>query len=84
LRYVCALAYVDPGEAVERVFFGYCSGKLASEPRGTGGFGYDPAFLPDGNHDGKTMGELSAVDKDAISHRGAAVRALVRWCGGAR
>jgi XTP/dITP diphosphohydrolase len=81
LRYVCALAYVDPEEAVERIFFGYCHGRLASEPRGTGGFGYDPAFLPDGNHGGQTMAELSDAEKDAISHRAAAVRELLRWRG---
>jgi XTP/dITP diphosphohydrolase len=79
LRYVCALAYVDPEMGVERVFHGYCHGRLASEPRGTGGFGYDPAFLPDGDHGGQTMAELSDREKDAISHRGAAVRELLRW-----
>ena len=50
LRYVCALAYVDPVGGVEEVFCGACSGRLAEEPRGTGGFGYDPAFLPDGEY----------------------------------
>jgi XTP/dITP diphosphohydrolase len=41
LRYVCALAYVDPETETERVFFGTCSGRLADAPRGSGGFGYD-------------------------------------------
>ncbi|HEX4009799.1 MAG TPA: RdgB/HAM1 family non-canonical purine NTP pyrophosphatase [Solirubrobacteraceae bacterium] len=77
LRYVCAVAYVDPGEGIERVFFGECRGTLASSPRGTGGFGYDPAFLPDGDYGGRTMAELSDVEKDAISHRGAAIRAFL-------
>jgi XTP/dITP diphosphohydrolase len=79
LRYVCALAYVDPGTGAEHVFFGTCSGSLAATPRGTRGFGYDPAFLPNGDHGGQTMAELSDAEKDAISHRGAAVAELVAW-----
>jgi XTP/dITP diphosphohydrolase len=84
LRYVCALAYVDPGAGIERVFFGRSDGRLASEVRGSGGFGYDPAFLPDGDYGDRTMAELTDAEKDAISHRGAAVRALVDWWRGAR
>jgi XTP/dITP diphosphohydrolase len=76
---VCALAFVDPVRDVEQLFFGRCSGKLASSPRGTGGFGYDPAFLPDDDSTGRTMAELDADEKDAISHRGRAARALVAW-----
>jgi XTP/dITP diphosphohydrolase len=79
LRYVCALAYVDPGSGAERVFFGYCTGRLAAEARGTHGFGYDPAFLPDGDYDGRTMAELSDAEKDAISHRARAVAELLAW-----
>lgn len=80
LRYVCALAYVDPQAGVERVFFGTCTGRLAEDPRGRGGFGYDPAFVPDdGAGDGRTMAELPDAAKDAISHRGRAVAALVGW-----
>ena len=79
LRYVCALAYVDPGTGDEEVFFGYCGGRLAAEPRGSGGFGYDPAFVPDQERDGRTMAELSDQEKDAISHRGEAVRAFTAW-----
>jgi len=78
LRYVCALAWVDPESGQERVFHGDCRGRLASEPRGTGGFGYDPAFLVDEDGWKRTMAELSDPEKDAISHRGHAVRALVR------
>lgn len=81
LRYVCALAYVDPRTGEEQVFFGYCRGRLAAEPRGAGGFGYDPAFLPDQERNGRTMAELSDREKDAISHRGEAVRALTGWLG---
>jgi XTP/dITP diphosphohydrolase len=83
LRYVCALAYVDPASGAERVFFGECRGRLSADPRGEGGFGYDPAFLPDEVGDGRTMAELGDEEKDTISHRGRAVRALVEWLGGA-
>jgi XTP/dITP diphosphohydrolase len=79
LRYVCALAYVDPRNGTERVFFGYCRGSLASSRRGSGGFGYDPAFLPDEDGDNRTMAELTDREKDAISHRGRALRELVSW-----
>jgi XTP/dITP diphosphohydrolase len=79
LRYVCALAYVDPAAGAERMFFGYCTGRLADEPRGSRGFGYDPAFLPDGDYDGRTMAELTDDEKDAISHRAGAVAELLAW-----
>jgi len=79
LRYVCALAFVDPTAGEERVFFGECRGRLAAERRGTRGFGYDPAFLADETGDTRTMAELSEADKDAISHRGQAVRAFAEW-----
>ncbi len=81
LRYVCALAFVDPEKGEERVFYGYCDGRLAAEPRGSGGFGYDPVFLPDEDGAGLTMAELSDRDKDAISHRGEAARAFLEWLG---
>jgi XTP/dITP diphosphohydrolase len=79
LAYVCALAYVDPRAGVERVVEARCTGTLAAEPRGAGGFGYDPAFLPDGEPEGLTMAQLSDEQKDAISHRGRAARALLEW-----
>ena len=56
-----------------------CEGLLAPTPRGEGGFGYDPAFLPLDVADGRTMAELSPAEKDAISHRGRAARALAAW-----
>ncbi len=77
LRYVCALAYVDPTGGVEEVFCGDCPGRLAGERRGERGFGYDPVFLPDGGFAGRTMAELSDEEKDLISHRGRAVAALL-------
>jgi XTP/dITP diphosphohydrolase len=85
LEYVCAIAYVDPVGGAERVFEGRCAGRLAAEPRGDGGFGYDPAFVPDDappsdhGQPAVTMAELSAEQKDAISHRGRAARALLAW-----
>jgi len=79
LRYVCALAYVNPETGEERVFFGDCRGRMARAAAGSGGFGYDPVFVPDATGDNRTMAELSDADKDAISHRGHAVRALLRW-----
>jgi XTP/dITP diphosphohydrolase len=83
LEYVCALAYVDPVSGEERVFEGRCAGRLARDPRGERGFGYDPAFLADDGPEGLTMAELSDERKDAISHRGRAVRALLAWLRGA-
>ena len=78
VAYVCALAYVEPGGR-EEIVHGRCEGTLAGEPRGEGGFGYDPAFVPDDfNGDDRTMAELTPIEKDAISHRGRAARTLVR------
>ena len=77
VAYVCVLAYVSGDE--ERLFEGRCEGSLATEPRGSGGFGYDPAFLPADTGDGRTMAELSVEEKDAISHRGRAARAFLDW-----
>jgi XTP/dITP diphosphohydrolase len=79
LRYVCALAYVNPSTGEERVFFGDCRGRMARARAGTNGFGYDPVFVPDATGDNRTMAELTDEEKDAISHRGHAVRALLRW-----
>jgi XTP/dITP diphosphohydrolase len=94
LEYVCVIAYVDPTAGVERVFEGRCRGRLAAQPRGEGGFGYDPAFVPqerapgdetaspDGVTSALTMAELTDEQKDAISHRGRAARALLGWLDG--
>jgi XTP/dITP diphosphohydrolase len=81
LEYVCVIAYADPASGLERLFEGRCGGRLAASPRGDRGFGYDPAFLPDDGPQGLTMAELSDEQKDAISHRGHAVRDLVEWLG---
>jgi XTP/dITP diphosphohydrolase len=78
LRYVCVMAYAEP-DGEERTFTGVCDGTLAADARGSGGFGYDPAFLPVDMPDGRTMAELSDAEKDAISHRGRAARELLAW-----
>jgi XTP/dITP diphosphohydrolase len=76
VAYVCVLAVVDP-EGDELVAEGHCEGELTHDPRGDGGFGYDPAFVPADRDDGRTMAELDPSEKDEISHRGRAARALL-------
>jgi XTP/dITP diphosphohydrolase len=75
--YHCALALIE-ADGSERVFEARCEGSLIERPRGEGGFGYDPAFVPDdtGEEDERTMSELSQEEKNAISHRGRAARML--------
>ena len=73
VTYVCVLAYVNRrGE--EGTFEARCSGTLIEQPRGSGGFGYDPAFVPDAIEGDRTMAELSPAEKNEISHRGQAAR----------
>ena len=76
-RYVCVIAHVTP-EGEETLFEGTCEGTLAERPSGAGGFGYDPLFVAD-EAPGRTMAELTDEEKDAISHRGRAARALLAW-----
>jgi XTP/dITP diphosphohydrolase len=72
-RYRCVAVVVSPeGEEIAGV--GSCEGRIALEPRGSGGFGYDPWFVPEG--ESRTMAELSPEEKHAISHRGKALRGL--------
>ena len=78
VAYVCALALAG-ASGVEATFEGRCDGRLATRPRGDGGFGYDPAFLPRELEGRRTMAELSPDEKAAISHRGRAARALLEW-----
>ena len=80
--YVCALALVRP-DGGELCVEGRCEGRLTHAIRGGAGFGYDPAFVPDGLADGRTMAELTQEEKDAIGHRGRAARMLLdRMTGG--
>lgn len=78
-QFVCAAALVTPS-GIEHVELGYLRGSLLTERRGTGGFGYDPILVPEGET--RTTAELTAEQKNAISHRGQAFRALaphVAW-----
>jgi len=72
-RYRCVAVLAFPGGAAVHAE-ATCEGVLVSEPRGSGGFGYDPIFVPDGEQ--RTMAELPPEEKDRISHRGKAFRAL--------
>ena len=74
VRYVAELVAIAPGGG-EVTARGELTGTLAAAPRGTGGFGYDPAFVPDGET--RTVAEMSPGEKDAISHRARAARALL-------
>ena len=78
-RYRCALVYLPQPGAVPQVFEGACGGLVLEAPRGEGGFGYDPLFLSD--ELGRTFGEATAEEKDAVSHRGRALRALAEALG---
>jgi XTP/dITP diphosphohydrolase len=73
-RYRCVLVLLRVADAVPEVFEGICTGRILEEPRGAGGFGYDPLFLSDDLD--RTFGEATAEEKDAVSHRGRALRAL--------
>ena len=70
-----ALALPSTGGGLERVVEGRLEGRLVRVPRGSNGFGYDPVFVPDGEE--RTTAEMTPAEKDAISHRGRAFRALV-------
>jgi len=72
-QFVCAAAFVSPS-GFEHIADGVMKGRLLAEPRGEAGFGYDPLFLPDGYD--RSAAELSADEKNAISHRGQALQAL--------
>ncbi|AZN42327.1 RdgB/HAM1 family non-canonical purine NTP pyrophosphatase [Paenibacillus albus] len=74
-RFVCALALYDPAERVFVESEGYAAGFIMEQPRGGGGFGYDPLFYLSGL--GKSMAELSTEEKQGISHRGIALAALL-------
>ncbi|OAM87158.1 non-canonical purine NTP pyrophosphatase [Termitidicoccus mucosus] len=68
-HFVCVLLLIAP-DGAEHAFEGRCHGRLAREPRGAGGFGYDPVFIPDGHH--QTLSELGDAVKNRLSHRGRA------------
>jgi non-canonical purine NTP pyrophosphatase (RdgB/HAM1 family) len=70
-RFVSVVAIADETARIIQVAMGICQGRLAREPRGSAGFGYDPIFVPDGYD--RTFGELPAVIKNQISHRARAL-----------
>lgn len=72
-KFCCALAMAEPGKETLTVF-GSCEGRILQEQKGTNGFGYDPIFFVE--REGKTMAELSAEEKNRISHRAEAIRKL--------
>ena len=87
-RYVCALALAVPSSIGPRrglpliVTRGTCRGRIAMEPHGTGGFGYDPIFEPDSEPPGgRTLGQWSRAEKNAISHRARAARRMAPRLG---
>lgn len=76
-RFVTVVVHHDPETGVDTVGRGKAEGVIVGEPRGGGGFGYDPVFAPAGGN-GRTFAEMSSVEKHAISHRSRAVAALAR------
>ena len=72
-HFACAAALALPA-GIERVVEGRLDGEIIDSPRGSNGFGYDPIFVPDGER--RTTAEMAAAEKDAVSHRGRAFRAL--------
>lgn len=74
-RFVCSLVLADPSGQILFETEGYCTGEIAARPRGTGGFGYDPIFIPDGFEE--TFGELDASVKRRISHRARAFEQII-------
>ncbi len=82
VAYICALAHIGV-DGVETLVEGRCEGEMIAAPRGSGGFGYDPAFVPNDSapEDRRTMAELTDAEKHAISHRGRAARKMARALG---
>jgi XTP/dITP diphosphohydrolase len=77
-RFVCCVTLASP-DGTARTFRDEVRGRIGPAPRGASGFGYDPVFYPEG--ESRTFAEMNDTEKDAISHRGKAVRALGRHLG---
>ncbi len=75
--YACVIAFVDPIKSVEHVTEGICKGHILQSPQGTGGFGYDPIFQPEGYN--TSFGELPLEVKQKISHRAKALASMVNF-----
>lgn len=76
-RFVCVIALAEPSTGALDTFEGTCEGRIAHAPRGTGGFGYDPIFIPEGHE--QTFGELPDEIKQNISHRARALAKAVSF-----
>lgn len=76
-HFSCAMTLLNPKGETEYMFQGICHGEIIKEARGVNGFGYDPIFLPEGYD--KTIAELSEEEKNKISHRGNALRAVLDY-----
>lgn len=79
-RFRCVLVFAAHDGQVLHVEHGVCEGAITTSPRGDGGFGYDPVFVPSGET--RTMAELSPSEKASLSHRGIASRAMRTWMEG--
>lgn len=75
-RFVCVIAVADPLTGTLQTFEGVCEGRIAHAPHGTGGFGYDPLFIPEGHE--RTFGELPTEFKQTLSHRARALSRAVQ------
>ena len=76
-HFSCAMTLINPEGEIEFKFEGVCRGKITEDAKGSNGFGYDPIFLPDGYN--QTIAELSEEEKNNISHRGKALRAVLKY-----
>ncbi len=76
-RFVCVIAVADPSAGTLETFEGTCEGRIAEAPRGAGGFGYDPLFIPEGHEE--TFGELPEHVKHSLSHRARALALAARY-----
>jgi XTP/dITP diphosphohydrolase len=74
-RFVCCMALARPDGSIAATSRGFCEGRIREEPAGTGGFGYDPLFVPENGL--ATLAELEAREKSLLSHRGQALRAIL-------
>jgi XTP/dITP diphosphohydrolase len=78
-RFQCAIVLIAP-DGAEHTFHGTCEGRIGHEKRGTGGFGFDPVFIPPGDAcDARTLAEYASAEKHRISHRGLAARKVIAF-----
>ncbi len=75
-RFTCCVALAFP-DGMVKIFFGYIEGRIGKEPKGVKGFGYDPVFYPEG--ESRSFAEMSGEEKDALSHRGKALKELEKY-----